>query len=653
MSSEFFDAVKKGDTNQVASLIQTLKIPIDTKDSMGITALMYAVGCNHTELVKWLLKNGADPHACDDEGYNVLWGIEENNPNEEIRLAVVTAIMQANHYIASTEFPTKNDLITILEQQLLYEISLSTDGYPYYSDACTPLRRLILVLDPNFFEDKLLAGARQNDATTVVAALQCGADPNKLHAQYCQTLKKIIDDEKNEVKQVEHKETKSEFKEEKSDNKPKSYTVFLGYLQRIITLADNFLKFNYKNNDEATARRYIGSSLIDAKKLLAEYQYKETRPYKENSAILFLTMLALEARKVEKPNIPPDAPVIRDKEAKRDFSLQEICQEIFRALQCENQKRTIAFLALGFTKSGLIFATTNYHAPRVYHLDDLLNLTRFKTVTALYEKHMRQVGHGHVSYSQGKVHAETMLAALADNLEIEQILIVDQSGLKKQNCLCCASYLCQKGFSNEPHFEGIKNYVVPTAGQIQAVTTVLREQKQTTPRFQFVGKKDKRTTKKADLNSEKIVSMLPASEQETVLRTNNPSQTIFDFILRYHPHNSSTSQKEGIVTLFGETAKLVHADTRFFGRDRVITKTKKAVRSKEAKSVAKLNLRLEYKEDGRLKSEDTTTFKEDPDSPRSYFLSRFGNGWLKKGVTASVTPDETAKTWVLTRNLRA
>jgi ankyrin repeat protein len=62
------------------------KANINWKDWFKTTALMYAADLGNLDIINYLVKNGADIHAHDDQGNNVLSAAKEGKHSEAIKL---------------------------------------------------------------------------------------------------------------------------------------------------------------------------------------------------------------------------------------------------------------------------------------------------------------------------------------------------------------------------------------------------------------------------------------------------------------------------------------------------------------------------------------------------------------------------------------
>jgi ankyrin repeat protein len=71
LGKEFIKTAKKGDLDQLKALLKNDKTLLDTRDADGSTALHCATWKGHLEVVKFLIKTGADVHA---QNNNDHWG---------------------------------------------------------------------------------------------------------------------------------------------------------------------------------------------------------------------------------------------------------------------------------------------------------------------------------------------------------------------------------------------------------------------------------------------------------------------------------------------------------------------------------------------------------------------------------------------------
>ena len=65
---ELIKACEDGNLENVKSIIKSGGVNINTKNSDGETALIVASSCLYLEIVRYLIKNGADINAKDNNG---------------------------------------------------------------------------------------------------------------------------------------------------------------------------------------------------------------------------------------------------------------------------------------------------------------------------------------------------------------------------------------------------------------------------------------------------------------------------------------------------------------------------------------------------------------------------------------------------------
>jgi ankyrin repeat protein len=78
-------AVNKKNYKSVKLLVDH-KAEVDWKDWFSTTALMYAANLGEINIIRYLLKNGADINAHDNQGNTVLSAAKEGNHPEVIKL---------------------------------------------------------------------------------------------------------------------------------------------------------------------------------------------------------------------------------------------------------------------------------------------------------------------------------------------------------------------------------------------------------------------------------------------------------------------------------------------------------------------------------------------------------------------------------------
>ncbi len=89
--SDLFDAVRRGDTAAVESLLDANPKALSRGDAQGMTALLWAAFHGHAELVRWLLARGADATVKDPRGATALMLAAERGHLEAVRVLVPLA----------------------------------------------------------------------------------------------------------------------------------------------------------------------------------------------------------------------------------------------------------------------------------------------------------------------------------------------------------------------------------------------------------------------------------------------------------------------------------------------------------------------------------------------------------------------------------
>ena len=78
-------AISKGDLAKVQQLVG-IGVNVNHKDERGKTPLMYAILYKQTEIVSYLIRNGADYRAEDSNGLTILDYAEQSKSEEIIKL---------------------------------------------------------------------------------------------------------------------------------------------------------------------------------------------------------------------------------------------------------------------------------------------------------------------------------------------------------------------------------------------------------------------------------------------------------------------------------------------------------------------------------------------------------------------------------------
>ena len=78
-------AISKGDLAKVQQLVE-IGVDVNKKDERGKTPLMYAILFKQTEIVSYLIRNGADYRAEDSNGLTISDYAEKSKSEEIIKL---------------------------------------------------------------------------------------------------------------------------------------------------------------------------------------------------------------------------------------------------------------------------------------------------------------------------------------------------------------------------------------------------------------------------------------------------------------------------------------------------------------------------------------------------------------------------------------
>ena len=338
MPRNLFDAIKENRLDVVLKIIAT-GVPIDIRDEeTDATALMLAAnfGHSHIEIVRWLLKKGADPEATNNENYSVMWCANESNTGEKIKLEIIIAIAKKHNYIPPDGSYDKQILLNLLEKILLSEIEKldkNTES-PIYTQKFQHLQSLFYELDELYFEKKLLVAIKTNNERMLIDALMCNANIFSLDWGYRELLYNL----------TSHEYDATEFKDDFESDLYK----YLGYLYQLVKILEGIL-YKYSQEEHPLIHKILSNSLNHTKITLEKYNYRNNDSYRKNSSILFLTMLAMGAKQFEKPNPEVKSTVIKD-EKDNPITLSNVATNVFKATKVN--PRTAAFVAIGVTREG-------------------------------------------------------------------------------------------------------------------------------------------------------------------------------------------------------------------------------------------------------------------------------------------------------------
>ena len=80
------DLCKQGNLESVKNTISMFQQAINLQDEKGYSALMYGVSSGNSDLVKFLLENGADKNLTTKEGNNAVFFAKKSNLTEIIKI---------------------------------------------------------------------------------------------------------------------------------------------------------------------------------------------------------------------------------------------------------------------------------------------------------------------------------------------------------------------------------------------------------------------------------------------------------------------------------------------------------------------------------------------------------------------------------------
>ncbi len=410
----------------------------------------------------------------------------------------------------------------------------------------------------------------------------------------------------------------------------------------------------------------INKLLVIAKLFLKQYQYKLDAKYQQNLAILTLAKYYRALKKSYFKNFSPQKELFKqtrlELKTKKKFTLnltlENIAEQVVNSLSAGINARSLTFIAIGIREDEQPVITTNYHAPVVYRLADMLNSERFQQIEDLRAQYKKDHNASTLTFER-KIHAETMIAALSKALDVETIVIIDGAGKKKQNCAFCSNYLQENGYGSEPHFQVITNYLSPTQQQIEQAAAwfnylisdkrePVASEQQNEISYDFLTEKTNKLDQQhghVDSPSyNKIIKLLDQKAQKIALSLDEKEKPgfIFDEVKQNYPHQ--LGQVSGLIGSYHLSYKLAHAE------DAEIEKTFNC--AGEMKTGAHQNNKIQLMDDGRLKlSEDKKQLEPvAPHSPRSRKISKYSNEWLNAGNgTGKINFDKVEGIITLTR----
>lgn len=703
----FFSAVHENNRVEIERFIKKEKFSIDRKDETGGTALLYAVLDGHIELVEFLLAEGANPEEQDNEGYSILWHINECDVNEEIKLYLVVALAKRKQLIDNKNY-TKEEFIWLLHNQLINEISplLESVKFPLYrpiwsgtnhSDKCRNIQDYIECLNPDFFSQKLLKAVIDNSSKKLLEALACGTFINMRFYDYgtvlhdaaawghCEIIHKLneygadfkaknedgwtamhyaLEDSKNTKKEVVELLIKIEPNLAiEPNNYGQTPLHFVAESENIdlaklltasINAQDNdgltplhnaapycptmehFLIESgavqtIRNNEGRTPAEYRNEILKQMRLSSVIYQTKE---YRHNTSLLLSCLLFQRQYPLDTPPISSRHNILTNPEA---LTLKEIARRV--VLYTGKGKRNIQFIAVGIREDGNHVITTNADTPSVYRLEDMISEGQFEKAKNKKKEKFKALT------SNKPIHAETMLAALKNQLNIKKIFVVQANGEKTRNCVFCSNYLAVRGFDTSAHPDHIKNYSFPSQKDIKLASQwffwlstnfsnkryQLSDDIVSAPLLEIEDK----------IDFKQLSYLCPPNTPEVC----SPFELMSSYITRREKNEVGTGYDINICKTVDES---VHKNvTQTYVDALRLARPEKSEISVVSGNMKRgdqnpKNYQLTLFDDGRLKrsSDARSILPVSPKSPRSKLLAEKINFWLDKGINPKVTVNE-------------
>jgi ankyrin repeat protein len=348
----------------------------------------------------------------------------------------------------------------------------------------------------------------------------------------------------------------------------------------------------------------------------AKKRIKEDIPYLQNTAILEATKLFKNVKNSIIVNPLPTAYIFRQFIANKGrwvprgaITLRDIANVV--RLVTGKKPRNLEFIAIGICSDGNHVITTNYHAPVIYRLYDLMcDNKHYKNIEKQRKKFRKQ--NNKLKFGNPKIHAETFIASLTKHLPIINILTIDAKGILNRNCIFCANYLHGRGLKSEPHYEKINNYNKPTKDQILVAVAWFKS--------------------------------LPVVTN--IIYRPIDERYILNKIALQHQYSLETTTIQNVIGNYPYDLKKSDCNEETYVYAKALSVPIKNIfdRVKNRNGIRKIthfnNDEIKLKIDGRIKRSDKDKNKlspVSPKSPRSKELVKFLHDWLKQGDKSSIT----------------
>ena len=414
------------------------------------------------------------------------------------------------------------------------------------------------------------------------------------------------------------------------NNKPQALHPFLGNIKTILDMAEKELP---KPTDKQALQHYkkIQQHKKSLKAFLATYKYKDNPDYRANSSILFNTLLHLRSKPFDTENMKPGEKIIRitrGDDQNEELSLADIADKFLTATGVTD--RNSQFISIAISNDGQVYITSNKHTPTVFRLDDILHgRAHFQAI----DRARREFNRGRDSKvtMQNEIHAETMMAALKEPLNLNAVLVVDAKGIKVQNCLFCSQYLTDSGFSVETHSDKVINYILPSAQRVNATVEWLEHvdnDKSYTlkTRIAVITDCNNCHNHKPKSSTLSTIKGLMSAKEQVAAEEIDDLETAVNFSKKHYPYNGLQQAEH----YKGRSVKTSYHCAKALASPEKAELTRTSNNKGKATTVTLPNDRVYLYDDGHLPASrsNANRFSPRPDSPRSLLFTPILNAYV-------------------------
>lgn len=174
-----FEAVKDGDLKKVRHYLDTQGLSVNTQNEYGMTPLHFAVMARNTEMIEFLMRNGADRHAKNNLGQTPRTLIEDYDTREEKDVLLDAMDVGLKEDRARRAKLAHKRALKLEEERLLKEFRTKLRTLTRGTTAAKTLRALAAAAMPQDKLDKLAADAAADDEAhrnNDVRAMPTGAE---------------------------------------------------------------------------------------------------------------------------------------------------------------------------------------------------------------------------------------------------------------------------------------------------------------------------------------------------------------------------------------------------------------------------------------------------------------------------------------------